>query len=465
LPKTAKQDLNPDEMGRLEQVDPDESCLRLSRAGVEVAALDWIPNRRTLRGRLPEKVGGRDDCRLPLLSFTVDGQRRYFPRGPQCDFLRIAAVNGTAIWGRMGQLEGKRLSDARLHTLLFPCSFSLRRLQRRRITRLEDLRLRRGEGDGGNTTCLPNDLINRLADKKRREADKKPKDTVALSCFRSIFLTTDEMPEKHRLVFVLFDLACEAISGTAVTEDSLRAQREQSLPPMVVRSRRPASIGPDAYAALEHQMWDVVAGHLDSSPEQFETWFFGTKDGYVDQLSRRKLDIPGPLGDAPVISRPVARWHAQQHLYRSFHTISWLVHGQMLAVEPLIAPKLTDVERSYWELWYHAQPVLDGQSLIVQHHLNDLAFATTEAFAARSAGDADLQKMTENQLWAAFFQTVQWLWEITFQRRRADVNKKKAGPRTITFEEHMEPRIRDRRNGSDEESDYDFDEVESDDDF
>ncbi len=135
----------------------------------------------------------------------------------------------------------------------------------------------------------------------------------------------------------------------------------------------------------------------------------------------------------------------------------------MLAVERLITPELTDLERRYWELWYQAQPALDRQVLIVQHHLNDLAFATTEAFAARSAGDADLQKMTENQLWAAFFQSVQWLWEISFQRRHADVIKKKAGPRTITFEEHMEPRIRDRHNGSDEESDNDFDEVESDD--
>jgi len=26
VPKTAKRDLNPDELGRLEQVDPDESC-------------------------------------------------------------------------------------------------------------------------------------------------------------------------------------------------------------------------------------------------------------------------------------------------------------------------------------------------------------------------------------------------------------------------------------------------------
>ena len=458
MPKTAKRDVEPGDLGSLEQVDPDESCLRLSRAGVEVSALDWIPNRRTLRGRLPEKVGGRDDCRLPLVSFKVDGHRRFFPRGTQRDFLQIAAVNGAAIWDRMGHLEGKRLFYARLHTLMFPRSFSLRRLQRRRITRLEDLRLRRGEGDGGSTTCLPNDLINRLADSTRGDA-------AALRLFRSLFLTADEMPEKHRLAFVLFDLACEAISGTTVTEDSLRVLREQSLPGMVIRSRRPASNVLDAYAALEQQMWYVLKGHIDSSPEQFQTWFYGTKDGYVDQLSRRKLDIPGQTDGPSVISRPVARWHAQQHLYRSFHTISWLVHGQMLAVEPLITPKLTDVERSYWELWYHAQPVLDHQVLIVQHHLNDLAFATTEAFAARSAGDADLRKMTENQLWAAFFQTVQWLWEITFQRRQADVIKKTAGPRTISLKEHMEHRVRGRRNGSDDESDNDFDEDESDDDF
>ena len=81
----------------------------------------------------------------------------------------------------------------------------------------------------------------------------------------------------------------------------------------------------------------------------------------------------------------------------------------MLAVEPLITPMLTDLERRYWELWYHAQPVLDHQALIVLHHLNDLAFATTEVFATRSAGNADLQKMTENQLGAAFLQTKQSL--------------------------------------------------------
>ena len=453
MPKKAKLKLNAEELGRLEQVDPDESCLRLSRAGVEVAALDWVPNRTTLRDLLPERVGRRDDCRLPLVSFKVDGHRRFFPRGTQRDFLQIAAVNGAAIWDRVGQLEGERHDYARLHTLQFSRSFSLRRLQRRHITRLDDLRLRRGERDGDSTTCLPTELINRLADSTQGDA-------AALRRFRSLFLTADEMPEKHRLVFVLFDLACEAISGTAVTEDSLRVLREQSLPRMVIRS--PASIGPDSYEALERQMWDVLEGHLDSPIEQFQNYFYGTKDGYVDQLSRRKLDIPGQTDGPSVISRPVARWHAQQQ-YRSFHTISWLVHGQMLAVEPLITPKLTDVERSYWELWYHAQPVLDGQSLIVQHHLNDLAFATTEAFAARSAGDADLQKMTENQLWAAFFQSVQWLWEISFQRRHADVLKKKAGPRTITFEEHMEPRIRDRHNRSDEDSDNYFDEVESDD--
>ena len=458
MPKTAKRDVEPGDLGSLEQVDPDESCLRLSRAGVEVSALDWIPNRRTLRGRLPEIVNGRDDCRLPLLSFKVDGHRRFFPRGTQRDFLQIAAVNGAAIWDRVGQLEGERHDYARLHTLLFTRSFSLRRLQCRRIARLDDLRLRRGEGDGDSTTCLPTELVNRLADSTQGDA-------AALRRFRSLFLTADEMPEKHRLVFVLFDLACEAISGTAVTEDSLRVLREQSLPRMVIRSRRPASIGLDAYAALEHQMWEVLEGHLDSSPEQFQTWFYGTKDGYVDQLSRRKLDVPGQLGDAPAISRPVARWHAQHHLYRSFHTISWLVHGQMLAVERLISPELTDLERRCWELWYQAQPALDHQVLIVQHHLNDLAFATTEAFAARSAGDADLRKMTENQLWAAFFQTVQWLWEITFQRRQADVIKKTAGPRTISLKEHMEHRVRGLRNGSDDESDNDFDEDESDDDF
>jgi hypothetical protein len=212
-------------------------------------------------------------------------------------------------------------------------------------------------------------------------------------------------------------------------------------------------------------MWDVLEGHLDSPIEQFQNHFYGTKDGYVDQLSRRKLAIPGQLGDAPVISRRVARWHAQTHLYGSFRTISWLIHGQMLAVEPLITPKLTDLERRYWELWYHAQPVLDHQALIVQHHLNDLAFATTEAFAAKTAGDAELQKMTENQLWAAFLQSVQWLWEITLQRRQADVTKKTAGPRTISLKKHMEPRGRGRRNRSDEDSDNDFDEVESDDNF
>jgi hypothetical protein len=456
VPKKAKRDLNPDEMGRLEQVDPDESCLRLSRAGVEVAAWDWVPNRTTLRRKLPEIVNGRDDCRLPLLAIKVDGHRRFFPRGTQRDFLQIAAVNGAAIWERVGQLEGERHDYARLHTLQFSRSFSLRRLQRRHITRLDDLRLRRGEGDGSSTTCLPTELINRLSDSTRGDA-------AALRRFRSLFPTGDEMLEKHRLVFVLFDLACEAISGTAVTEDSLRALRAQSLPRMVIRGRRPASIGPDEYEALEHQMWDVLEGHLDSSPEQFQTWFYGTKDGYVDQLSRRKLVIPGQTGEPAAISRPVAHWHAQQHLYRSFHKISWLVHGQMLAVEPLITPKLTELERIYWELWYQAQPALDRQVLIVQHHLNDLAFATTEAFAARSAGDADLQKMTENQLWAAFFQTVQWLWEITFQRRQADVIKKKAGPRTVSLRKHMEHRVRGRRNGSDEELDNDFDEDESDD--
>ena len=62
--------------------------------------------------------------------------------------------------------------------------------------------------------------------------------------------------------------------------------------------RRPAAIGPaaiglDAYAALEHPMSEVLEGHLDSSPEQFQTWFDGTKVGYVDQLSRRRLDVPG----------------------------------------------------------------------------------------------------------------------------------------------------------------------------
>ncbi len=454
MPKTAKLKLNPDEMGRLEQVDPGESCLRLSSADVEVTAWDWVPNRTTLRRQLPEIVNGRDDCRLPLLSFKVDGHRRFFPRGPQRDFLQIAAVNGAAIWGRMGHLEGKRLYYARLHTLLFPRSFSLRQLQRRRITRLDDLRLRRCERVGGDTTCLPSTLVEQLG--------QQPESARAFSEFKEIFLAKNEMPEKHRLAFVLFDLACEAISGPHVTEDSLQALREQWLPRLVPVGRT-ASINRDAYAALEHQMWDVVDGHLDSPSEQFQNYFYGTKDGYVDQLSRRKLFIPGQLEDAKVISRPVARWHAQHHLSRSFHTISWLVHGQMLAVEPLITPKLTDLERRYWELWYQAQPVLDHQALIVLHHLNDLAFATTEAFAARSAGDADLQKMTENQLWGAFLQSVQWLWEITLQRRQADFTKKTAGPRTISLKKHMEPRGRGRRNRSDEESDNDFDEDESDD--
>lgn len=57
--------------------------------------------------------------------------------------------------------------------------------------------------------------------------------------------------------------------------------------------RRPAAIGLDAYAALEHPMSEVLEGHLDSSPEKFQTWFDGTKDGDVDQLSRRRLDVPG----------------------------------------------------------------------------------------------------------------------------------------------------------------------------
>ncbi len=187
----------------------------------------------------------------------------------------------------MGHLEGKRLFYARVHVLMFQRSFSLRRLQRRHITRLDDLRLRRGEGDGSSTTCLPTELIDRLADSAQGDA-------AALRRFRSLFPTGDEMPDKHRLVFVLFDLACEAISGTTVTEDSLRVLREQSLPRMVIRS--PASISPDSYEALERQMWDVLEGHLDAPIEQFQDYFYGTKDGYVDQLSRRKLFIPGQLG-------------------------------------------------------------------------------------------------------------------------------------------------------------------------
>lgn len=454
MPKAAKRELSPKEVGRLEQLAPDESCQRLVTAGLKITAWDWVPNRRTLRGLLPDVAGGRDDCRLPLLSFEIDGRRRFFPRGTQRDFLQTAAVNGAAIWRRMGELEGTRLFEARLDTLLFPRSFSLRRLQRRRITRLDDVRLRRCEADGGGLTCLPADLMHRLAPNAKR-------DTTALGRFQKIFCSTNEMPESCRLVFVLFDLACEEVCETNVTEDTLRSLQESALPRMVIRHRRPPSVTPDVFEALGREMWDALKGHLDCPSEEFQRWFYGEKDGYLDQLSRRKLVVAGQPGDPAAISRSVAHWHAEQLLYRSYHTVSWLVHGQMLAVEPLIAPELTEDERRYWQLWYHAQPVLGRQALIVLHHLHDLAFATTEAFAEKWWGTSERSALTEDQLWAAFLRSVSWLWEISFNRRAADVRKKSNSRLGIVRQGFEQPRkLGRKRKPSDDPED---DDVEDDD--
>jgi hypothetical protein len=95
----------------------------------------------------------------------------------------------------------------------------------------------------------------------------------------------------------------------------------------------------------------AVQGHLTEPANEFNAWFSGPKNSFVQQIARRKL-LPGGVLDRDLVRRALLKlgWQAYSYVADCIHAMMWVF--QHLLSEPLSATEAAWFEQMHLEQFH-----------------------------------------------------------------------------------------------------------------
>lgn len=389
--KTARQSeiIGATQFGRIEGEKPCSD----GESRIRRVVINWIPNRRKLRG-IPKGFV------LPLQIFSLSGERFVRPVQPLFASIEQAAIGGLALLTATRKLDAPKRQSYRLMSLIFHWSRSGRRLHTRQIKRLEDLELTRTEkGAVGRDTVIPEDLLG-----LHHSRPMTPNELVDLGREFAKELGYNANGVADLIDFGLLSVALD--SPSTATMSSAPADGCVKYALFGIDAASPLSDSANG-EVIEDRIIKLFNKHLDDQPNRFAAWM---KDVSTIVRTIAKQSRPEPLNPEDVRSALFdLLWRAHQYT-------SQCVAAQMMAIAHCFEPKLSYAEQRDFRLWYRRTPWLGGLVPVVLHgHINLVAKALTIMHDRPDGGDRP---------WQAFLQALLWKNQMVEARRLADRAKK-----------------------------------------
>ncbi|QDT86370.1 hypothetical protein MalM14_40460 [Gimesia chilikensis] len=332
----------------------------------------WVPS-DTLRGELPADFELRFNCLT-----DKDGLRRFYPTLGSEGLISMLFAGGLAISIKQNGLSGEQARNSRMKFLLFQKMRKLNNRQQRKFQGIKDLYIKRpGRSDKGQRNVLPDSLgMNSDCDdfpwgmnKLRIEGEKLAR---AYGYNR---------PSMHQTIE--YGLFAAARSRPLMIEEP--EQVEGLLRIALYNEQNTCDCDFQTREWIEGEVVAATDAHLNDSQDDFNEWFWGSKNSFLKQIARKRC----PYGN---VTNPMVRKVLLDLGWQAYTYVADCIHAQMCNFQNALLNPLNKQERQIYEMLYQKQsylanlpllllyeriPFLKAPMLAVLNGQNDFEFAGT----------------------------------------------------------------------------------------
>lgn len=305
----------------------------------------WIPS-EALRGQLPADFELRFECLT-----GKDGLRRFYPTLPGEDLIGMLFAGGLAILSRYHGLSAEQRSSYRMMFQLFQKTRKLNNRQQRNFQGLKDLYVKRpGRQETGQRSVLPDSLgtdPDSVSPPWGIDKLKTKGEELARACGY-------ERPSMRQTIE--YGLFAAAKSDPLLIEN----------PEQVAGLLRIALYNERNTCDCDHQTRDWIEGeilkainaHLGDTQEEYNEWFWGSKNSFLKQIARKKC----PYGN---VTNSMVRKVLLDSGWWSYTFVADCVHAQMRYFQNALLNPLKEQERQIFEMVYQKQSDLADLPLLL----------------------------------------------------------------------------------------------------
>lgn len=332
----------------------------------------WLPS-ETLSGELPADFELRFECLT-----GKDGLRRYYPTRFGDDLIGMLFTGGLAILNRYHGLSAEQRSSYRMMFQLFQKTRKLNNRQQRNFQGIKDLYVKRpGRQETGRRSVLPDSLGTAPysvsppwgIDKLKTNGEE-----LARVCGY-------ERPSMRQTIE--YGLFAAAKSDPLLIEN--KEQIEGLLRIALYNERTTCDCDLETRDWIEGEILEAINAHLGDTQEEYNEWFWGSKNSFLKQIARKKC----PYGK---VTNSMVRKVLLDLGWQAYTYVADCIHAQIRYFRNALLNPLKEQERQIFEMAYQKQsyladlpllllseriPFLKAPMLAVLNGQNDFEFAGT----------------------------------------------------------------------------------------